>query len=161
MQLTACECFDTCSACVAQPMSTTPWGCFETKHSWASCIPGPTRSPETYSISLDYRPAEVRAPTEELHCYVWCQIRGQWEEIEWVLARVPGRGSDWTRTAAQAGSCRILGLSWAPTGAALKLTRNRSLWLNADPLSQAPVERRFLWHAVKPNADLWRKHRPA
>ena len=129
-------------------------------HACASCIPEPTRSPQTYSISLDYRPAEFWAPTEEFHCQECCQIRSHWERIEGVLACV--LAEVWIGpTAARGVSCRILFLSWALTGAALKLPRNRFIWLNVDPLLQTLIEWHFGCHAVKPNADLWPKHRTA
>lgn len=111
-KLVTSEYFETNCACytIVLPHTATPWQSFKTRPYCASYIPGSTRSPQTYSISLDYRPAEVKALTEELHCYVWCQIRSQWEETEPVLVCVPGWGSDWTHSCT-AGSYRIL--AWA------------------------------------------------
>lgn len=58
-------------------------------------------------------------------------------------------------TAARTGSNRVQGLSWAPTGAELKPPWSCSLWLNADPILQRPVDRHCLGFVVKLDANLW------
>lgn len=131
-----------------------------TEHSWASCIPGSTRSPQTYSISLDYRPAKVRAPIKELHCYVQCQIRSQWEGTELVLACVSGWGSDWTHSC----TVRVLqnpGPELSPDRCCIKTAlKTLSLAQGWSPHAGA-YGMALPWHDVKPSADLWPKHKPA
>lgn len=76
---------------------------------------------------------------DELHCCVWWQFRQQWEwgggeyYVSWLLSLLEIQTGP---TAAQAGSSRILDLSWALTGAALKFPWTRSLQLKVDPLLQ-------------------------
>lgn len=91
-------------------------------------------------------------PADELHCCVRWQFRqqrGGRENCVSCLRSLPEIQTG--PTAAQAGSSRILDLSWAPTGAALKWPWP---WLNVDPLLQTPSEQCFLWHYVTSTASL-------
>lgn len=73
-------------------------------------------------------------PADELHCCVRWQFRRQWGGREYCVSCLLSLPEIQTGpTAAQAGSRRILDLSWSPTGAALKLPWSCSLGLNVDP----------------------------
>lgn len=89
------------------------------------------------------------APADERHCCVPWQFRQQPGGRDCFVPCLRSLPEIQTgSTAAQAGSSRTLDLSWAPTGAALKLLWSCSPWLNVDPLLQTPSEQCSLWHSA-------------
>lgn len=72
----------------------------------------------------------------------------------------PGWGSVRTHSC----TCRVLqnlGPELSLDRCYIKTALELLSWLNVDPLLLAPTEWHFIWHDVKPNANLWPKQKPA
>lgn len=116
------------------------------KHSCASCIPRPNRSPPIYSIPLDCRVPEVMC-LQMSFIVVCSDSSGSSEGAGNIVCLVFGLCLRFKLDPQLHRQDPAESWTWAePTGAALKLPWSYAPWLNVDPLFQMPSEQCCLWH---------------